>query len=135
MSEKIVIKVAFGFITVVTWNKSSIRLCRKLPPVFLNRANNVKVSTTKVWHVSNTTLPTLSHAFINPEATLMRHFFLTQQKRIVIYSKSEEGKAFVHVNCSASWTMQFKWAKAAVFGFVRYLVREWVCKHCIQNFK
>jgi hypothetical protein len=40
---------------------------------------------------------------------------------VVIYSKIEEGKAFVHANC-----MQFKWTKAAllssaVFDFIRYL--------------
>jgi hypothetical protein len=41
---------------------------------------------------------------------------------VVIYSKSEEGKDFVH-------SMQFKWTKAtllssAEFGFVRYLLRK-----------
>jgi hypothetical protein len=58
-----------------------------------------------------------------------------------IYTKSEEGKAFVHANrvfSSASWTMQFKWTKAALlssaaFGFVRYLVRKWVCNFVFKN--
>jgi hypothetical protein len=44
----------------------------------------------------------------------------------ISYSKSEEGKAFVHANCvfDAIQVNETSLLSSAVFGFVRYLFRK-----------
>jgi hypothetical protein len=60
--------------------------------------------------------------------SIMEKFVKTKQptRVLVIYSKSEEGKAFVHANCvfDAIQVNETGLLSSAVFGFVRYLLRN-----------